>query len=180
MTTKRKLKSNHQLDKLLDSVLFVKQYEFHSPVPIADVMQCLQALSQEKAGWFRHDLQYMVNSQASHDQYVFDIYAIQGQQVSAYAYAHARGIIYSNDDETILEGDIRFGRIYLFFTFFWVIIILLGYANLPNWMLLMFMILPATFFLQALRRRNLLLQKIQQIVMQPIVDDTSLKLKQTN
>lgn len=181
MTQKRKPKSNSPLDVLFDNVLFVKRYRFETSLPIDTTVDRLHELSHELHGWFYRKPRYVVNSTPMIDHIALDIRAKESRQ--HYTVAHTTAQLYSDQNTTIIEGEIRFGIVYfvfmllsviwMFFLFQW------ARVQLPMWIVLFALAIPIYNFAQMIHHRNKLLNKIE-TAMTPRMSDRQFPPKKSH
>lgn len=181
MTQKRKPKSNSLLDVLFDNVLFVKRYRFETSLPIDTTVDRLHELSHELHGWFYRKPRYVVNSKPMTDHIALDIRAKESRQ--HYTVAHTTAQLYSDQNTTVIEGEIRFGIVYfvfmllsviwMFFLFQW------ARVQLPMWIVMFALAIPIYNFAQMIHHRNKLLKKIE-TAMTPRMSDRQFPPKKSH
>jgi hypothetical protein len=180
MTPKRKPKSNSLIDVFFNNILFVKRYTFETPLHMYTVMTRLHELSDEKHGWLSRKSRFIVESEESHEHYVFDIRAKDRRH--QYTISHATGTAYSTDSNgAIIEGEIRFGVVYFFMlllSVLWMFFVFQYFGlHFSMWILGFAMITPTFTFVHMFYKRKQLISKIQSAITPRMTDLPIVKSK---
>jgi hypothetical protein len=174
MTQKRKPKPNGVVDQFFNTILFVQRYTFETSLPLYMVMNRLHELSDEKHGWLNKKSRYVVESEDRYDHHNFDIRAKDRQL--RYTITHATGIVDPQDSGgVVIEGEIRFGVVYLFLLILSVLstLFIFQYFGLyfPLWVLGLSMLTPTFTFVHMFYKRRQLIQKIKSAIIPTIADN---------
>ena len=175
MNPKGKFKPDSPIDQFFNNMLFVKRYEYQTPLPPDIALERLHELSDEMHGWLSRRPRYKVESQFVMDHHEFDIRVKDNSQ--SYTVVHASGFIHTHDyNQTTIAGEIRFGVVYFFLlilSILWMFFVFQFFnLQLSSWMLGLLMIAPSFTFVHMFYRRNQLMKKIQSAITPRMSDRT--------